>query len=973
MLGGTIAHYTITDKIGEGGMGEVYRATDTKLKREVALKVLPESFTGNPQRLARFQREAEVLASLNHPNIGAIYGLEESDTCQVLVLEMVEGETLAQRMAKGPIPIEEALRIGLQTSQALEAAHEKGIIHRDLKPANLMVTSTGRVKVLDFGLAKQIPAGGADALTQLTTILPATERGALLGTVPYMSPEQAAGRSVSHATDQFSFGVLMYEMLGGRRPFVGSSTVAVLNAVLRDTPPALRSLRPEIPRELEQVVHNCLKKDPESRYSSTGELTNALRHCQECLSLPPRGLVVGRRTVAAAVALFALALVSAAWHWFRDDAILWMERATLAEITRFTENGELWEAFRLLHSLPESISDDSRIQRLRDRFTLPISIVTEPAGAEVQLTEYASPDSPWVSLGETPLHGVRIPYALTHWRISKDGYETFEGAPFGERPATAFARGFVLDPEGARPGGMVRVPGGPYVRPGFPPVELADYWLDRYEVTNRQFKEFVDAGGYQREEYWTEPFMEGERELSHQEAMARFVDRTGQPGPAGWEFGAYDAGEADFPVGGVSWYEAAAYCRSVGKSLPTLFHWSAAAVQDQLSDIVLVSNFGNEGPEPVGSRPGLGDFGTYDMAGNVKEWCWNEAGGHRYILGGAWGEPSYFFRINADSQPPFSREPTHGVRCSWHQTPPGAELMAPVKSSGSVHDSGQNQPVPEEIFEIYRGLYAYDPSELEAAVESVDESSPHWRKETISFKAAYGGERVIAHLFLPRNAEPPFQVVAWYPGNDAFMMPAGESLASRHLFDFIPRSGRALAYPVYKGTYERRVPFSFAPNEWRDMIILWSKDLSRTVDYLEERSDMDTDKLAFYGFSAGAVYGPVFTAVDKRFKASVLFGAGLVADIPPEANPVNFAPRSRAATLMVNGENDFLYPFETAQRPFFRLLGVPEDQKRHARLEGGHIPRNRLELIEEVVGWLDRHLGPVAPTRSTGMTADRQR
>ena len=168
----------------------------------------------------------------------------------------------------------------------------------------------------------------------------------------------------------------------------------------------------------------------------------------------------------------------------------------------------------------------------------------------------------------------------------------------------------------------------------------------------------------------------------------------------------------------------------------------------------------------------------------------------------------------------------------------------------------------DEVFEAYRRMYAYDRTALESRVDAVDESSPHWREETVSFDAAYGGERVIAHLFLPRNASPPYQPVVWFPGNDAFFLPAGDALASPYLFDFIPRSGRALVYPVYKGMYERRVPFSFAPNEWRDMMVMWSKDLSRTVDYLEERPDMDTGRLGYYGFSAGAVYGPVFTAVD---------------------------------------------------------------------------------------------------------------
>jgi hypothetical protein len=269
-------------------------------------------------------------------------------------------------------------------------------------------------------------------------------------------------------------------------------------------------------------------------------------------------------------------------------------------------------------------------------------------------------------------------------------------------------------------------------------------------------------------------------------------------------------------------------------------------------------------------------------------------------------------------------------------------------------------------------MYAYDPSALAAAVESVDETSPHWRKETVSFRAAYGDERVVAHLFLPRNAAPPYQPVIWFPGNDVFFLPAGEALASPYLFDFIPRAGRALVYPVYKGTYQRRVPFSFAPNETRDMIVLWSKDLSRTVDYLEQRPDIDASKLGYYGFSAGAVYGPIFTAVDPRFRASVLLAGGLFSGFLPEVDVVNFAPRSRVPTLMVNGKDDFITPFEVAQQPLFRLLAAPDAEKRHARLEGGHIPQDRIALMAEVLAWFDRHLGPVASPSAAGRaTASR--
>jgi eukaryotic-like serine/threonine-protein kinase len=249
-------------------MGEVWRATDTRLKRRVALKVLPGAFVSDPERIARFQREAEVLASLNHPNIAQIYGLEEADGVRALVMELVQGEDLAQRLMRGAIPIDEALLIAKQIADAIEAAHEQGIIHRDLKPANIKVRPDGTVKILDFGLATlQALSARADASTALGT----TQPGILLGTAAYMAPEQARGGPTDARSDIFSFGAVLHEMLSGRRAFSGDSIADVLSAVIRDEPAALDS-------PASAIVTRCLAKRPAERYQSMAELKSALAH-----------------------------------------------------------------------------------------------------------------------------------------------------------------------------------------------------------------------------------------------------------------------------------------------------------------------------------------------------------------------------------------------------------------------------------------------------------------------------------------------------------------------------------------------------------------------------------------------------------------------------------------------------------------------------------------------------------------------
>jgi len=266
MIGKTLSHYKVIEKIGQGGMGEVYRAEDTNLSREVAIKVLPEQFTKDPQRLARFEREAKLLASLNHPNIAAIYGFEEADDVRFLAMELVPGETLAERVAKGPVPVEEALEICRQIAEGVEAAHEKGVIHRDLKPANVKVTPEGKVKILDFGLAKAFE--GETPVTDISQSPTLTEEmtraGVILGTAAYMSPEQARGKPVDKRADIFAFGSVLYELLTGKRAFVGETVTDTLAKVLEGEPD-WKALPEATPWRIQELLRRCLTKDAHDR------------------------------------------------------------------------------------------------------------------------------------------------------------------------------------------------------------------------------------------------------------------------------------------------------------------------------------------------------------------------------------------------------------------------------------------------------------------------------------------------------------------------------------------------------------------------------------------------------------------------------------------------------------------------------------------------------------------------------------
>jgi Tol biopolymer transport system component len=267
MIGRTLSHYQITAKLGEGGMGEVWRATDTSLNREVAVKVLPAEMAADPERLERFKREAQAIAALNHPNIVTIYSVEEAEGLHLLTMELVEGESLDQVLPANGFGLDRLFTLAIQIADALAAAHEKGITHRDLKPANVMVTEGDRISVLDFGLAKLAEAEDENAETQLMT-----QAGMILGTVPYMSPEQVQARPVDHRSDIFSLGILLYEMACGKRPFGGENAASVISAVLKDQPPSVTQLRAELPNHLSRIVRRCLEKQPQRRYQSARDI-----------------------------------------------------------------------------------------------------------------------------------------------------------------------------------------------------------------------------------------------------------------------------------------------------------------------------------------------------------------------------------------------------------------------------------------------------------------------------------------------------------------------------------------------------------------------------------------------------------------------------------------------------------------------------------------------------------------------------
>jgi eukaryotic-like serine/threonine-protein kinase len=951
-----LSHYELLDKLGEGGMGTLYRARDTRLNRTVAIKVLREGGARDPDLVRRLLQEARTASQLNDPRIVTIYEVDESPGHEFIAMEYVPGEALSARLSRGPLPVDEVLRVAIDCAEGLAVAHAAGIVHRDLKPANLMLTASGRVKLLDFGLAKVRPGGGqAAGLDSHPTLdaAPHTRTGAIVGTPAYMSPEQAQGRPLDARSDIFSFGVLVYELLTGKRPFQGETDISLLAAILRDPPEPVTELRPDVPPALARIVERCLEKKPESRYEGAETLVRDLRSCHEALAVPPAAPFWRRPAWLAIASALMLALLAAgitAQRLVREREA--RRRLAAAEALRVAQGENA--AYFAARDLRPVLAGDPEFERLWKAVTIPVDVRTEPEGAEVFFKDYVHPESAWEKLGTSPLAGALAPWGFVRWRFAKEGFEPLDVTfTADEHPV------FRLVPKGGAPPGMARVQAG-RAEGADPPIELPDTWLDVYEVTNRQYKEFVDKGGYRTQRFWQEPFVKDGRTLGWDEAMALFRDSTGRPGPATWELGSYPDGQADFPVGGVSWYEAAAYAAFAGKRLPTYYDWYRAAGQGLFSEILSLSNFGGKGPAPVGSHQGMSPWGHFDMAGNVKEWVWNAAvgasGQRRYALGGAWNDAAYMFS-DPDAADPFDRRPVLGLRCARSDEPPPAAALAAVGTT--YRDYTRERPVSDETFAAYARLFAYDPAPLDVRREGPGEESESWRMELVSFASTYG-ERVPARLYLPRGARPPFQAVLYYPSGAALVYPSSERFPDSE-YAFLVRSGRAVLCPVYQNTLERRHPTA-GPNAGRDYYIQAIKDARRAVDLLASRPDIDSTRLGYFGISMGASAGLRLLAVEPRLRAAVLAACGLPRDKgAPELDRLNFAPRVRQPVLLVNGRDDFIFPLETSQRPLFALLGTPARDKKLALLDGGHVLPRSKDLIREALDWFDRHLGPVAP------------
>jgi dienelactone hydrolase len=934
-------------------MSRVFVAEERALGRRVVIKtLLPEMAAG--VSVERFKREITLAARLQHPHIVPLLAAGDSDGLLWYTMPLVEGESLRERLARSPLPLDDALRILRDVALALEYAHAHEVVHRDIKPENILLTGRSAV-VTDFGIAKAISTAAQDGSPSALTTF-----GTVMGTPAYIAPEQAAGDAVDSRADLYAWGVMAYELISGAHPFASRTTAqAVLVAHIAETPVPLAERRPGLAAALTTLVDACLAKDPRQRPADASALLAQLGDASQPQG--KRGLRLSRAQLVPVVVVILLLAGAGTWLYMRSERRRWARENALPEIARLNEADRSLAAFLLLKRAAQILPADTQIARTMEAGSNLVSVTSTPSGATVAILDYLAPDSAWYPLGTTPLNNIRIPDGYFRWRVAKQGIGEYVTAPLTSRTMA-----FALDSALGSPEGMVRASGGTWgdmiAFVGWVgPYTLPPYYIDRFEVTNRQFQEFIDKGGYEQPKYWGEKFVQQRRELTRDQAMAMFRDRTGRVGPSTWEGGHYPEGRADYPVSGVSWYEASAYAVFADKSLPTFAQWFKAAPAAVARYVVKASNISRSDPAPVGSFKGLGPYGTYDMAGNVREWTANTLDAdRRFILGGASKSLTYLYS-NPEALSPFDRSPENGFRCVLNVEPLPPESMRPVKPFD--RDFSRVRPASDEVFRAYQVMYAYDRRPLNAKAEGVVQDSRDWREEKVTFDAAYGGERMAAYLFLPKNVKPPYQTIVFFPSARVLSLARSDTLGDTKFFDYVVQSGRAVMYPIYQGTYERRVRRG-RPGAAQaiELTIDRSRDLGRSLDYLQSRPDIAGDKLGYMGVSMGAAEGVIYaTLAQDRLGAVVLLDGGFFLDQPPAGgDQADFAPRLKKPVLMVNGRYDFTFSFDRAQLPLYRMLGTASADKQHIVLETPHdVTALRPALVSAVLGFLDKYLGRV--------------
>ncbi len=625
-----------------------------------------------------------------------------------------------------------------------------------------------------------------------------------------------------------------------------------------------------------------------------------------------------------------------------------------------TDGGKNWDVYAKALDLQTHLKKNIQFLQLLQDITFPLTVYTDPNDAKIYAKPYSNPDTSWFYLGKSPLLNYLFPKGLSRIKIEKPDYETQSDVilkMFHARWESDTIQ-YQLFKKSEMPKDMVYVPSqmGDYWNvPFLPEFFIGDYWIDRYEVTNAQYKTFLDSGGYDNPDYWHFPFIEGEDTISMDEALTRFKDKTGWQGPEGWEMGDYKEGDDNIPITGISWYEAAAYAQFVNKALPTKFHWILVSQAHAAGEIVKLGNFDGKEPVEKGTYNSMTRYGTYDLPGNVSEWLFNPSGNNRLILGGNYKEPTYWYSSSLAISP-WTRNELLGFRCiRYIDDTLKTELTQSL--GGIKRDFEMVDLVSDEVFKFYLDRYNYEKTKLNPIQISKSESD-NWTTEIISVEVPYENTPLKMYVYLPVNFKPPYQSILYFPGLDARQSNSIDKLDEGRRFDHLLKSGRAVIWPIYYNTYGRGKIKGATYNEREIQYKNIFTDIQIVCDYLQTRDDIDSERIAFFGVSWGGFVAPYVLAIENRIKLGILSLFGVQSGGErKEWDQIHYLQRVKIPLLLLGGRYDFDYSLEQ-QQAFYDFLGTPKPDKKWMLYETTHhIPRK--DLINESLNWLDKYFGPV--------------
>ncbi len=658
----------------------------------------------------------------------------------------------------------------------------------------------------------------------------------------------------------------------------------------------------------------------------------------------------------------------------------------LARVAELSRGGKFMEAFLLAREVEAAGATDQLTPELRGTYSRVVNVTSTPPGAKIEQRTYDSKkgDGAWTMLGTAPLEKVSVARGVMEWRATlPDGavHQLVQPA------ATNMTLEFRPNKQAADgvDGGMVPVQPGTISIGGLiglkvaQEVKLDAFAIDRLEVRNRDYARFVAAGGYGKPDFWQQPMMDGARVVPFAEAMSRFKDATGRPGPATWKLGNFADGEGDLPVRGISWYESAAYASFAGKELPTLYHWyhadSAGGWFLLVPAILPSANFSGKGPRSSAGSRTIGAFGAVDMAGNVREWISTRTNkGQAIAVGGSWLDVQYQYSY-ATPHSPWARIEDIGFRCMTRTGAARNEKAEAPAEEIKVRGSADRKPVTDAEYAVYTRFFEKSRAPLDIRTEPGESPvSPYWTRTKVSYATGYGNERMNAYLYFPKNAKPPYQVVVLMHGSGMLLInkpydKVGETAEANWIFpEMIVRGGRALLVPIWKGSYERFAEIEADRDFYRERSAQYVSEMRRSVDFLLTRNEIDKDRIGYFGLSFGAVWGSMLLALEPRISAAVFLAGGIEGALDdgdyltPEYDGATYAPRVKAPVLMINGREDIRFPYETSQVPLFKLLGSPAGKKAHKTYPGGHSTLGWFDLMaRDTHDWFDLQFGAVPP------------